>query len=1516
MRTHLIISAIIGCLSITAPSHSQTLTLKKGDHICLVGNALGERMQHHNYWEALLHQRFPDYSLAVRNLCFPGDEPLNRLRSLNFGTPDDHLRHSQASVILFFFGYNESFHGKHGLKAFTDDLTKLIQDTKKKNYSGKGAPRMVLVSPIAFENTGDPNLPDGKAHNARLAMYTEAMSKVAKETGVGFVNLFEPTKKMFENNDKQLTLDGGHLNEEGYKLLAPHLDQGLFGKENAPSQYPIKLMAELADKNFHWWHRYRAVNGYSIYGTRGKAGFDGRYRNRDVMERERAILDQMTANRDQRIWQIAQGKSVSAKVDDSNTLPFFPVKTNVGGSDDPNRKRGKLGSLKYIPAEEQKKFFKLAPGYEINLVASEKEFPELANPVALNFDNRGRLWVSTMPSYPQWKPKTKLDDKLIILEDTNGDGKADKCKTFAGGLHQPTGFEIGDGGVYVAQQPDILYLKDTNGDDKADVRIRKLVGFDTADSHHGLAAFEWGPGGALYFQEGTFKQSQVESPYGLQRLSDAGVWRYDPKTEKMEVHSSLAFANPWGHVFDRWGQNFIADASPGQNFWATPISGDVIFPDKHPGGCRDGHLDWGGSKSKKSYPTFLKKRIRPSSGCEIISSRHFPPEAQGNFLVNNVIGDLAVLQHTVKEVDSGFEATEITPLVKCDHGNFRPVDLQFGPDGALYIVDWHNALIGHLQHNLRDPSRDHSHGRIWRVTYTNRPLLTPPKIEGESIEKLLELLKLPEDRTRYRVRRELAQRETGKVIPVLKTWLAKLDQQAKDYEHHRLEALWMFQTHNQVNESLLKEVLRSKDPRARAAATRVASYWRDQLTHPLEIIGQSIQDDHPRVRLEAVRACSFIHSPESLEAALDVLEKPMDTYLEYTLDETIRVLEDVLGHGGAGMAHHNHGEMTKQPKPLVFLDKSPKIVQFQLDRLPASRLLLVERSADHKKFKPVFEAILTRNGVSRQDRQAAVTALAKLNDKPITVELLSATENLNWSQRGQRNVIGHLANILLSQPSKALTDQIEKFRTGTKVKNEATQAISFAGLIAADKADNAWELAKASPKAREAFLTGIALLPSAKMRNSLRDNVIDCLGNSQPIAVRQQAIMTLASINDKQQENFKLVANRIATGRLRNAVVNTLLSIPKAKRPADASAKVVETLVKLAETTPPSKRTTPQFLNAMHLADELLAKLPEKSATEYRTRLRKVVVRVIRLNTVHEEMRYDKPYFVVEAGRPAQLVLHNNDLMPHNLVITRPGKLKDVAMLAATLPATIDKQGRQYVPKSKDVLFATRMVESHKQAVMTFTAPKEPGEYPYVCTFPNHWMRMYGVMLVVDDLQRWNNAPTPPADPLGITRTIVKNWTMEDFSTDLDEQLKNRQTELGKQIFQEATCIQCHKVANQGGAVGPDLTDVYGRWKGDSKAVLREILEPSHKIEEKFALYNILTFQGKPLSGVITKQDKESITIVTNPEKPQPHVVKRDDIDEMIKSSISMMPKGIMDRFSKEEIYELLAYLRSLRPKK
>jgi putative heme-binding domain-containing protein len=376
--------------------------------------------------------------------------------------------------------------------------------------------------------------------------------------------------------------------------------------------------------------------------------------------------------------------------------------------------------------------------------------------------------------------------------------------------------------------------------------------------------------------------------------------------------------------------------------------------------------------------------------------------------------------------------------------------------------------------------------------------------------------------------------------------------------------------------------------------------------------------------------------------------------------------------------------------------------------------------------------------------------------------------------------------------------------------------------------------------------------------------------------------------------------------------VRALLKIPRKNRDASVAANLASFLVKFAEDTPTAERTSDTFIEAMQLADQTLGLLPPEMSDRYRKRLSDVSVRVILIHTVEEEMRYDVPWFAVQAGTDIQVILKNEDLMAHNLVITKPDALQTVALQAAAEGPTIGPSGKQYVPDSSDVLIGTEMVSAEKQSRITFRAPSEPGEYPYVCTFPGHWMRMYGVMVVVDDLGEFQRNPIEPKDPVGSNRPLVKAWTVEDLNAKIEMGLRGRSFEIGKKIFNEATCAQCHQVGEIGKAVGPDLTDLWARWKGDAAGVLREVIEPSHKIDPKYIVRKVITLDGDVISGIVVAEDKETISILPNPESPEPTIIAQDDIDDMIKSSVSIMPKGLMDRFTEDEIFELLSYLRSI----
>ena len=1028
------------------------LEMRPGDHVSLIGNELAARMVHDGWLETYLQSRFPGHDLVVRNLGFPADELTIRLRSANFGTPDQWLTTTRTNVVFAFFGGNEAHAGREGLDKFKSDLDGFIKATLAQRYDGKDAPRLVIFSPTIHEDLHDPNLTDGAEHNTQLELYTAAMAEVARANHVAFVDLLTPTRRLVEAGEvKPFTINGIHLTEPGYKALARIIDGALFAGQPEPKRDPQaleKLRKAVLDKDFTWFNRYRTVDGYSIYGGRADLKFVGGQTNRVVAQREMEVLDVMTANRDRRVWALARGGDLD--VNDDNTPPFIPVVTNKPGN-------GPGGSHIFLGGEEAISKMTVARGMKINLFASEKEFPDLAKPVQMTFDARGRLWVAVWPTYPHWKPKEEMNDKLLIFEDTDGDGKADKETVFADHLHCPTGFELINGGVLLAQPPALMFLKDNDRDDRADVRTRVLDGLDTADTHHSENSFTIDPGGALYFQEGTFHNTQVETPYGSPvRNVNAGVYRYEPKTRKFEVYVNFGFANPHGHVFDRWGQDVITDATGAVPYHGTLFSGKLDWPRKH-----------------NRPPSIYKQRTRPCPGIEILTSRHFPDSFQGNLLVPNVIGFQGILQYKIEDNDSSFAGTEVEPIVSSTDPNFRPSDLKIGPDGAIYFLDWQNPIIGHMQHNLRDPSRDRTHGRIYRVTYEGRPLLTPAKIAGEPIEKLLDLLKEPENRTRYRAKVELSARDPKQVMAALETWTEGLDKSDPDYEHQMLEALWLHQYHNVVDAELLKRMLKSSDFRARAAATRVLCGWRDRLPDTLALLKTMAADPYPRVRLEAVRAASFLEVPEAIEVPLISADHPSDEYLDYTRGETLKALEPYWKKAVAeGHAIHF---------------TSSAGARFFLRNVTTDDLLKMKRD------RPVDLELLFRRGVRDEFRREALADLAKRDGKDELVVLIDAIASQDEQPKGnqEESIVFDLVRLLTERPAAELArvrGQLERLASGARLP--VTRQLGFVALIAADGGvDRAWALGTQSVQALQDLLGAMPLIRDPNLRAALYPKV-------------------------------------------------------------------------------------------------------------------------------------------------------------------------------------------------------------------------------------------------------------------------------------------------------------------------------------------------------------------------------------------------------------------------------------------
>jgi len=515
---------------------------------------------------------------------------------------------------------------------------------------------------------------------------------------------------------------------------------------------------------------------------------------------------------------------------------------------------------------KQMESFILDEGLEINLFASD---PMISKPIGMNWDENGRLWVVSSRLYPHIKPGQRSDDQVIVLEDSDGNGVADKSTVFAEDLLIPTGIMPGDGGAYVANSTEILFMQDLDGDLKEDKRTVVLSGFGTEDTHHIIHAFRGGPDGMIYFNQSIYIHSHVETPHGVRRLMAGGIWHYRPETGELDVFSR-GFVNSWGHVFDRYGQSFATDGAYGEGI-------NYVFP---------GSVFFTAYNAKR-----ILRGLNPGQpkqcGLEIVNSKHFPDSWQGNLITNDFRGH-RVNRFVVSDSGSGFISRQAKDLIRTKHKSFRPIDVKIGPDGALYIADWYNPIIQHGEVDFRDPRRDHVHGRIWRVTYKGRDLSKLPKFTTNDASSVVSNLRSPDGFTRHFAKRNLRKINRSQVIDAL----GELEQTKDVSDEDKLEILWSHQAVNDVNEDLLKDLLNSEDHRIRAAAVRVLYHWHQKVKESLNLLDVAIKDDNPRVRLEAISTLRNMGTGEAFNLIMDAFDSEIDANIDFALWLAAREMKD------------------------------------------------------------------------------------------------------------------------------------------------------------------------------------------------------------------------------------------------------------------------------------------------------------------------------------------------------------------------------------------------------------------------------------------------------------------------------------------------------------------------------------------------------------------------------------------------------------------------------------------------
>jgi putative heme-binding domain-containing protein len=729
--------------------------------------------------------------------------------------------------------------------------------------------------------------------------------------------------------------------------------------------------------------------------------------------------------------------------------------------------------LKNIPdpdPELERKTFILPEGAEVNLWAGD---PQMHKPIQMNFDAQGRLWIASSEVYPQIKPGQEATDKILVLEDTDFDGVADKTHVFADGLLIPTGVIPDDaGGCYVAASTELLHFKDTDGDLKADEKRIVLSGFGTEDTHHLLHTLRWGPDGCLYMNQSIYIHSHVETPYGVKRLNGGGIWRFRPETLELEVLCT-GFVNTWGHHIDRWGQSFATDGAYGEGInYVFPGSVFVTAP------------------GAKRIVAGLNPGSPKHCGLEIVGGRHLPPDWDGNMIANDFRAH-RVCRFVVTEDGSGYASRQETEVIKSSHPAFRPIDVKMGPDGAIYIADWYNPIIQHGEVDFRDERRDHTHGRIWRVTFPDRPLLDTRIPADEPTEKLVARLTEPEEWVRQHATNMLKARDADDVKKQLDAWVGRIDANDSERPELLLRALWLGEAIQRIDTELALKLAQSPDHRVRAAAIRHVAHELDQYPQAQALFAKAVADEHPRVRLEGVRALTLLPSLESARLAATALDKPIDRWLDFAVWQALRDLAPVwLPAVQAGK--FDFGGNTDH---LVFALKaveSPDVVRplvalFEQDKLPAERvpsvLELIATLGGPQELGTIFNLVVAPNSKMPEARKA--TLLAALVET---------------------------SRLRKAQPAGDLNRVAALFKSENEPVRTAAIRAAGAWKVAAARAEiDNWLMHKDAPPAtRSAAIEAVAAYGDGPARELLRTIAAS---ETTPLADRLSALGALASLD-------------------------------------------------------------------------------------------------------------------------------------------------------------------------------------------------------------------------------------------------------------------------------------------------------------------------------------------------------------------------------------------------------------------
>jgi putative membrane-bound dehydrogenase-like protein len=905
-----------------------------------------------------------------------------------------------------------------------------------------------------------------------------------------------------------------------------------------------------------------------------------------------------------------------------------------------------------LTPEESMSLIQVPVGFELQLFAAE---PDVVNPIFMNFDEKGRLWVIETVDYPnEIKDDDKGDDRIKILEDTDGDGKADKITIFAEKLNIPTSFTFSNGGIIVSSAPSFLFLKDTDGDGKADVRETMITGWGKSDTHAQASNLRYGLDNKIW---GVVGYSGFESKIGKDTLRfGMGVYRFNPDGKQLEFLSTTS-NNTWGLGFSEDFDVFISTAN-------NTHSGFLGMPKRYQDKVKI--RETGVEKIDAHYAMHVAtKNLRQvdvhggftaAAGHGLYTARNFPKEYWNRVaFVTEPTGRL-IHKHVLQQNGAGFkeEGDGWNMLVSADEWA-APIQAEVGPDGALWVTDWYDFIIQHnptpsiASSGLKaengkgnayiNPLRDHERGRIYRITYKNNDKKNTLSLDIKDSQGLLAALSNNNMFWRTHAQRLIVEKGDKSLLPALYKLVQDPQMDEINTNAPAVHAIWTIHglkaldgTNKEATDVVIKAL---SHPAAGVRKAAIEALPKTNATIAAMQKAGVFTDKDLRVRLAGVLATTDVKPSESigniLLAMAEKEENVKDTWLKQAL-----VIAGKLNQQTFAAAFKKRG-----------LNANPSLTEASM----AQRLTFGSR----------LDEVPLRRNYNRQ----ALGPSPEIAGKEI---LVSGTLERSVS----RNPASPTATAAPVPYSGVVVSQ------GTSVDGYGLYLIDNKLWFQVNQGGKAYKISttEALP-ATFAFKAGLqkngtmALFVDDKQAATTKSPGLFKKELSAPVRVGLDNLQGEQRLAEFPDSLFSL------RGNLSNAKLETLAGT------TPAAAPVTGTIAKT------------------------------------------IVIKVVK-----DVMKYDKQLITAQAGTTIQVVMQNPDFMQHNFVLIKPKTLEKVGAAADKLAQDPNGAKMQYVPKIPEVLYSTPLLNPSGKFTLTIKVPTEPGDYPYVCTFPGHWRIMNGILRV------------------------------------------------------------------------------------------------------------------------------------------------------------------------------------------